>query len=85
MLLNTTAAINGGLYEKQKSITVNFAPVCRYNALFCRNDSKCCRAASTKVGGTGLRYTVMICGKETYLFDEENGKWFVEGKSRVAT
>ena len=46
---------------------------------------QCCRAASTKVGGTGLRYTVMICGKETYLFDEENWKWFVEGKSRVAT
>lgn len=46
---------------------------------------QCCRAASTKVGGTGLRYTVMICGKETYLFDEENGKWFVEGKSRAAT
>ena len=46
---------------------------------------QCCRAASTKVGGTGLRYTVMICGKETYLFDEEIGKWFVEGKSRVAT
>ena len=46
---------------------------------------QCCRAASTKVGGTGLRYTVMICGKETYLFDEESGKWFVEGKSRVAT
>ena len=46
---------------------------------------QCCRAASTKVGGTGLRYTVMICGKETYLFDEENGKWFVEGKSRVDT
>lgn len=44
-----------------------------------------CRAASTKVGGTGIRYTVMICGKETYLFDEENGKWFVEGKNRVAT
>lgn len=32
-----------------------------------------------------LIHTVMICGKETYLFDEENGKWFVEGKSRVAT
>ena len=30
----------------------------------------CCRAASTKVGGTGLRYTVMICGTETVLFDE---------------
>ena len=31
----------------------------------------CCRAASTKVGGTGLRYTVLICGTETFLFDEE--------------
>ena len=31
--------------KKQKSITVNFAPVCRYNALFCRNDSK--RASGT--------------------------------------
>ena len=30
-----------------------------------------CRAASTKVGGTGI----------TFLFDEENGKWFVEAKS----
>lgn len=40
----------------------------------------CVRAASTKVGGTGLRYTVMICGNETFLFDEENGKWFVEEK-----
>ncbi len=39
-----------------------------------------CRAASTKVGGNGVRYTVMIAGKETYLFDEENGKWFVEAK-----
>ena len=32
-MLNTTVAINGGLYEKQKSITVNFAPVCRFNDL----------------------------------------------------
>ena len=39
-----------------------------------------CRAASTKVGGNGVRYTVIIAGKETYLFDEENGKWFVEAK-----
>jgi len=39
-----------------------------------------CRAASTKVGGTGIRYTVIICGKQTFLFDEENGKWFVEAK-----
>ena len=35
-----------------------------------------------KVGGTGIRYTIMVCDKETYLFDEENGKWFVEAKSR---
>lgn len=41
-----------------------------------------CRAAATKVGGTGIRYTVVICGTETYLFDEENGKWFVEAKCR---
>lgn len=40
----------------------------------------CCRAAATKVGGTGIRYTVKICGKETFLFDEENGRWFVEAK-----
>lgn len=38
-----------------------------------------CHAASTKVGGCGMRYTVMIEGKETYLF-EEDGRWFVEAK-----
>ena len=27
-----------------------------------------CRAASKKVGGGGIRYTVMIRGKESYLF-----------------
>ncbi len=37
------------------------------------------RAASLKVGGTGIRYTVIICGKESYLFNDEN-KWFVEAK-----
>ena len=41
-----------------------------------------CRAASTKVGGTGIRYTVLIAGTETYLFDEENGRWFVEAKEK---
>ncbi len=41
-----------------------------------------CRAASTKVGGCGIRYTVMILGKETYLFHEED-KWFVEAKIYV--
>ncbi|NLT40568.1 MAG: hypothetical protein GXX89_08930 [Clostridiales bacterium] len=36
-----------------------------------------CRAASLKAGGAGVRYTVRIGGKETYLFLEED-KWFVE-------
>lgn len=38
-----------------------------------------CRAASKKVGGGGIRYTVMIRGKESYLF-HEGVKWFVEAK-----
>ena len=37
------------------------------------------RAASTKVGGVGMRYTVLIAGRETYLFYEE-GRWYVESK-----
>lgn len=44
------------------------------------------RAHATKVGGTGIRYTVRIRNKETYLFEDE-GRWFVEAKgpSSVAT
>ena len=38
-----------------------------------------CRAASQKVGGGGIRYTVQINGQETYLFNE-GAKWFVEAK-----
>lgn len=38
-----------------------------------------CRAASKKVGGGGIRYAVMIRGKESYLF-HEGDKWFVEAK-----
>ena len=38
-----------------------------------------CRAASTRVGGCGDRYTVSIAGKQTYLFREDD-RWFVEGK-----
>lgn len=39
-----------------------------------------CRAASTRAGGTGIRYTVQIRGKEAFLYDEQNGRWFVEVK-----
>lgn len=37
------------------------------------------RAAALKAGGQGLRYTVRILGKETYLFEDE-GRWFVEAR-----
>ncbi len=38
------------------------------------------RATSTKVGGCGIRYTVVIDGKERFLFREED-RWFVEGRT----
>ena len=38
-----------------------------------------CRAASTRVSGGGIRYTVLIRGKEACLCQEGN-KWFVEAK-----
>lgn len=37
------------------------------------------RCAARKVGGSGIRYTIRILGKETYLF-EDDGRWFVEAK-----
>ncbi|RPF47696.1 hypothetical protein EDD70_0495 [Hydrogenoanaerobacterium saccharovorans] len=37
-------------------------------------------AASLKVGGQGIRYTCRILGHETYLFFEDNTRWFVEAK-----
>jgi hypothetical protein len=41
------------------------------------------RAASTKVGGSGIRYTIMISGRESFLYEDE-GKWFVEAKKQGA-
>lgn len=47
-------------------------------------------AASTKAGGFGVRYTVVINGRETYLFHElmsgahECGRWFVEARGNRA-
>ncbi len=38
------------------------------------------RAASTKIGGGGLRFTVRIAGRQRYLFLDEN-RWFVEGRA----
>ena len=41
------------------------------------------RAASTRAGGQGMRYTCRICGRETCLFEDE-GRWFVEAKDAPA-
>ncbi len=38
-----------------------------------------CRATSKKVGGGGIRYTIVVRGKESFLF-HEGDKWFVEAK-----
>lgn len=35
---------------------------------------------ASEVGGRGIRYTVRIGRNETHLFDEQNGRWFVEAK-----
>ena len=42
------------------------------------------RASSLKVGGDGIRYTVRVGGRSTYLFDEDP-RWFVEEKVREGT
>lgn len=41
-----------------------------------------CRASSAKVGGGGIRYTVRINGRETYLF-QEGSRWFVEARAYI--
>ena len=41
------------------------------------------RAASLKVGGTGIRYTVRILGQERFLYLDDN-RWFVEGDQACA-
>ena len=41
------------------------------------------RAASLKAGGVGRRYTCRICGKERYIWMEDDGRWFVETKENL--
>lgn len=38
---------------------------------------------ASKVGGTGKCYQVVIQGKETVLYEEDEGKWFVEAICRA--
>lgn len=40
-----------------------------------------CRAASLKAGGQGIRYTCRVLGKQTYLFLENENRWFIEAKA----
>lgn len=39
-----------------------------------------CKAKSRNVGGGEIRYTVQINGIETFIYEDDEGKWFVEGK-----
>ena len=41
------------------------------------------RAAATRVGGCGLRYTGRVAGQQTHLFLDED-RWFVEAKDTKA-
>ena len=41
-----------------------------------------CRAASLKAGGQGIRYTILVGGRQAYLYFE-NPIWFVEGNEDV--
>ena len=43
--------------------------------------TECARCASMKAGGTGMRYTCIVGGRECHLFYEENLKWFMERKT----
>lgn len=38
------------------------------------------RRCASEVGGRGIRYLIRIGRNETSLFDEQNGRWFVEAK-----
>ena len=39
------------------------------------------QAHSLKTGGTGMRYTIQVNGRQTYLYyDDYQRRWFVEAK-----
>ena len=39
---------------------------------------------SLKVGGSGIRYTCRISGRQVYLFQDGN-LWYMEGRDEIAT
>lgn len=36
---------------------------------------------SMKTGGRGIRYKCRITGRDTYLWHDSDGKWYVEAKA----
>lgn len=43
------------------------------------------QAHSLKTGGTGMRYTILVEGRQTHLwYDDYRGAWFVEAKREVS-
>ena len=40
-------------------------------------------AFATKAGGQGMRYTIRIGEQQTYLFQDEHQRWFVEEQEQV--
>lgn len=49
--------------------------VFKVERLLCYSNTK-----SQKVGGGKTRYTIQINGIETFIFEDDEGKWFVESK-----
>lgn len=41
------------------------------------------QAHATKTGGQGMRYTVHIGNHQTYLFQDDEQRWFVEESDHV--
>ena len=65
---------------KKRPLTIKFEDQKTYEVDKLKHISE--RRAS-KVGGTGKCYQVVILGKETVLYEEVEGKWFVEAICRA--
>lgn len=84
-----TMLLQSSEYKTYVGVTVYFSPIGQLTPLSIEWEdgrsfeideiTNVCRAASTKAGGAGIRYTIRIGQTTTYLFLEED-KWFVERK-----
>ena len=63
----------------KRPISVKLADGRMYNIDFVKDVRQCVSLS----GGCGLRYSVMIGGRETFLFEDlYESKWFVEPKAK---